>query len=252
MEDHPREQELLRIIREKKYMSFSDLSQRLHVSESTIRRDIALLEQKKLVRKTRGGVLTLNEQSIEWPLIFKNQISSDKKKHIADLAIDFIGENQTIFLDSSSTNLFLARKMRNLKSTIVITNGLKTADYLSDETELEIYSTGGRVYSKRSSLNGSRTCDYLSKCYVDTAFFSCRGLSAEMGATDYSEEEALVKLTMQQNANNVILLIDSSKVGKIFSHQSVSFDRISAIITDCQLPGPIKDKIMQYDIEIVF
>lgn len=252
MENHIREQELLKIIEEKKYVSIANLSQTMYVSESTIRRDIASLEGKKLVRKTRGGVLAINDQSIEWPLIFKNQINSEKKKHIADLAVDFIGEGQTIFIDSSSTNLFLARKIKKLKSIIVITNGIKTADFLSDETNLEVYSTGGKVYSKRSSLNGARACTYLSKCYVDLAFLTCRGLSANMGATDFSEEEAMVKMTIQQNAKCVILTADSSKFDKIFSHQSIPFENIDVIISDTDLPESIKKKVKNYDIEIVY
>lgn len=250
--ENNREQELLKIIEEKKYMSIANLSKKLFVSESTIRRDIASLENKKLIKKTKGGVLAINEQSTELPLLFKSQINSEKKKHIADLAVDFIGEGQTIFLDSSSTNLYLAKKIKRFKSITIITNGIRTADLLSDEADLEVYCTGGKLYSKRSSVNGARTCEYLSKCYVDVAFLSCRGLSVNLGATDYSEEEAMVKMTIQQNAKLVILTVDSSKFDKLFSHQSIPFDNIDVIISDSDLPESIKEKIKNYDIEIVY
>lgn len=250
--NHVRELKLLELLKEKKYSSISSLSKELFVSESTIRRDIASLEMQNLVRKTKGGVLFIQEQNIEWPALFKNNENSDKKKYIADLAIDFIAEDQTIFLDSSSTCLFLAQKLKRLKNCTIITNGLTTANILSEETNLDVYSTGGKVYSKRSSMNGSRTCNYLSQCYVDIAFLSCRGLSAKLGATDFSEEESMVKQTIVPNSKTTILLVDSSKFDKIFPHQSISFNKLDAIISDVSLPKTLQIIADDYGIEQVY
>lgn len=252
MQDHKRKNELLNLLAERKYLSLAKLSQHFYVSESTIRRDVIYLEQQNLVRRTRGGVLYLQEKNIEWPSLFKNNENPDKKKKIAQLAIDFIAEDATIFLDSSSTCLFLAQELKQLSSLTVITNGLATANLLSEETEFDILSTGGKVYQKRSSLNGARTCSYLSQCYVDVAFLSCRGLSDKLGATDFSEEEAMVKQTIAPNAKSTILLADSSKFNKTFPHQSISNHLIDTIVSDSAFPESITASTLFRKAEFVF
>ena len=108
---NPRHAQILEIIKEKKFVSVSALSQVLYTSESTVRRDLIVLEKNGLIQRTRGGAIYMEATKLEWPLMFKRQANMEKKQRIADLAADFIKDHQTIFIDSSSTCMILAKRL---------------------------------------------------------------------------------------------------------------------------------------------
>lgn len=247
-----REKRMLDILAEKKYVSTATLCKALFASESTIRRDLNKLEDQGLIRRTRGGAFYVQGDRMEWPLHYKNKDNIEKKRYIADLAIDFVRDNAVIFMDSSSTSLYLAKRMHEKRGISVITNGLTTANLLSEETDAEVYCTGGKVYSKRSSVHGMETCTFVLKHTADIAFTSCRGLDAEFGASDFSDEEAMVKQCFQRQAKQTILLADSSKFNKRFFKQTFLYGDIHVIISDMPLPEDIAKMCDEHNVEVVY
>ena len=146
---NPRHAQILEIIKEKKFVSVSALSQVLYTSESTVRRDLIVLEKNGLIQRTRGGAIYMEATKLEWPLMFKRQANMEKKQRIADLAADFIKDHQTIFIDSSSTCMILAKRLMEKTNLTLLTNGIMTASILSEATDFNIYCTCGKVYSRR-------------------------------------------------------------------------------------------------------
>jgi len=250
MED--RKQKMLLLLKEKKYLSVANLCKDLYTSESTVRRDLNKLEKQGLVRRTRGGAFYVEDIHLEWPLLYKNKENIESKRYIADLAIDFIEDGQTLFIDSSSTCQFFARRLSEKKGLTILTNGIITANLLSEETDADVYCACGKVYSKRSSIHGSETCDYIMKHTADIAFVSCRGLDAEIGASDFSEEEAMVKKCFNKRAGKTILLSDSSKFEKRFFNQTFAISEINVIISDKPFPSEIVNICNQYNVEMVW
>ena len=246
-----RQNQILDILKEKKLVTVSNLSQLLHASESTIRRDLTRLHEDGLIRRTRGGAVYVEASSLEWPLFFKNQTNADKKLAIADYAIDFVKDGQTIFIDSSSTCMMLAKRLSEKENLSILTNGVMTSHILSESSDSDIYCACGKIFSKRSSLNGVDTCEYISNFRADIAFVSCRGIAAETGVTDFIQGESMVKRTYRRYAKKLILLVDSTKHDLTFFHKTFDFKDIDIVITDKPFPADIRKVLDKVGAEIV-
>ncbi|MGI6069379.1 MAG: DeoR/GlpR family DNA-binding transcription regulator [Blautia sp.] len=229
--------QILELMKAKKYLTVSALSQMLFTSESTIRRDLAQLQEKGLVLRTRGGASYVNAKALEWPLTFKAQANTEKKQIIADLALDFIQDKQTLFLDPSSTCMMLAKRLGEKKELTILTNGLMTSRLLCGHKNAAVYCACGSINAQSLSITGTDTCRYIRQFTAELAFVSCRGVHPAFGITDYIQEEAMVKQAYRKRARKLILLADSTKWGQHFFHKTFDFSQVDAIITDA-LPSP--------------
>lgn len=247
-----RGRKILSLLEERKYLSVSKLSQMLFVSESTVRRDLDQLARQGLIRRTRGGALLVQESQVEMPLSYKSEDNAEKKRYIADLAVDFVQDDQSLFIDSSSTCISFARRLSEKKGLTILTNGLVTAHILSENMDVDVYSAPGQVFKKRASIHGAETCEYILRHFADVAFVSCRGLDTEIGASDYSEGDAMVKRCFRKKARQMILLADSSKFNKSFFHQALFFDQIDLLISDKEPPQEIMQKLIEAEVEVLW
>ncbi|MGX7198007.1 DeoR/GlpR family DNA-binding transcription regulator [Enterococcus olivae] len=249
-----RKNEILDVVSRKKYISYSDLSELLFVSESTLRRDITDMYEKGLIQKVKGGIMALETREIEATSEIKQLENAKEKTIIAELSIDFIGNNQTIFLDSSTTSYYLAKQIQNhpeISGCTFITTSLISAPILSNNRRNSVYITGGKVLANRDSINGTDTCEYLEKCYFDIAFLSCRGISQDFGISEFSKEEAALKRIVSKNSNQKVLLVDNSKFNRKFPHLSISLPSLDFIVTNSTLSMDYKNFFFEQNIEVV-
>ena len=154
-----RQQKILEILDEEQKIIASDLSQRLHVSEDTIRRDLKELDQKKLIRRVHSGALKIGPPVTDFEK--RQKISNDLKETLAKKALPYIQENTVILIDGSTTNLQLVNALPiNFKAT-VITNSPPIAMALAYHEQIEVLMIGGTLY-KQSMVNlGIDTVEYL-------------------------------------------------------------------------------------------
>ena len=227
-----RHNKILDILRNKKFATVSDLSQLLYTSESTVRRDLTELQHDGLIVRTRGGAMFVEDTYLEWPMSFKSQKNTDKKQIIAEKAINLVKDNQTIFLDSSSTCTVFAKYLSEKKGLTVLTNGIINASILADGANTKVYCVCGEIYPKRYSITGEDACEYISQFYADISFVSCRGISPKIGVTDFSKGDSNVKKMFNKRSKMTILLADSSKFNVSFFHKTFDINDIDIIVTD--------------------
>lgn len=246
-----RQEDILDILSKKKFQTVASLAKQFYSSEATIRRDLTQLEKRGEVERVNGGAFYVKDAHLERPISVTNLDNGEKKEIIAELALDYISENQIIFLDSSSTCFYLAKKLSYFNNLTVVTNGLLTAHMLSEETENRIFSTGGEVYSKRSSVNGYHALRYIEEHNADLLFLSCKGIN-NYGITDLTESEALVKQSYQKKTAKTILLVDSSKFSVSFFCEALTLNQIDVLISDSKLPSDIEQSCLNNSIEIIY
>lgn len=246
-----RHSKILHILREKKYASVAFLSENLYISESTIRRDLNELQRDGLIVRTRGGAMFVEDTYLEWPLAFKSFANTDKKQIIALKALALLKDNQTIFMDSSSTCTTLAKCISEKKGLTFLTSGIVCASILSDIPTAKVYTVCGEVYPKRYSITGTDACEYISHFYGDISFVSCRGISNNAGITDFSKGDSEVKKAFRQRSKKVALLADSTKLGKEFFHKTFDLPQIDYFISDGELPAEIFDALTKYGCKIL-
>lgn len=236
MED--RRNRIMELIKKRKYISIDFLTSELHFSASTIRRDLSYLEDLNLIRRTSGGAILVKEDLIENPQLFKYEIHKGEKRIIAELAIDFVEDYATIFLDSSSTSQIFSEKLNKKKSLTIFTTNLTTAMKVEARKENHAYCIGGLVSDGK--VGGSLCEQMASNIVVDCAFISCRGFDPKFGASDLLQEEAGIKQIIKKNAKKVILLVDSSKFNKSYNFKSLAIDDIDHLISDRKPPENFK------------
>lgn len=252
MDPEERRRKIIQIIEEKKFVTVSYLTKHLFSSEATIRRDLSNLEKEGYLRRTRGGALTVKEYYQEQPFDYKTNHQVEQKRQIADIAIDFIGSYQAVFMDSSSTCIYLARKMVAVDNLTVLSNGLSTCSLLSENEQIQVFCPGGSVLSKRNSIVGTSTIEFISQISADISFVSCRGLDASFGASDFVKEVTDLKKAFRANCKQMVLLADSSKFQKKFYFQSLPLSDIDVIITDTRPPADLLTACEEASVEVLY
>lgn len=236
MYDLEREQKIIELLQHDGAISVDKLSSSLFVSTSTIRRDLAKMERKGLVRRTFGGALLNASPSGEetaFPLRKKENLNI--KRSLCQKASDYIEGNSTIFIDSSSTCLLLVPYLNNYKNLTIITNGLFLANEVISKTEHQVILPGGSIQPKTNSIVGTETYRFIESLHCDRFFFSCSGIDLEYGITESSKEQSQIKQSMLSHSSLAICLVDQTKFGHISLWKTCPVKDIDVLISDHRL-----------------
>lgn len=206
-----RQNRMLEYILKKEEVSINELSEVFHVTTETIRKDVGLLEKKNLVVKKHGFV-SCTAPYDEAPMRLKSEKNKEAKIKIAELAIEFIPPKSSIILDSSSTNMHLARLLLSKSGLSIFTNSMPIVDLLMP-SDNHVFMLGGALRTESQSFTGVWTEQILKQISADIAFLSCNGFSKE-GPKIHSYGELGVKSAMVKNSLKTILLADTSKFGQ--------------------------------------
>lgn len=231
-----RQHNILELLRHHKFMDVHKLSKLLFASESTVRRDLSILENAGLIRRTFGGAALLEGLNAEVPLAVRVDKYNTEKEKIAQLASALLTGDNTIIIDSSSTAFKLIPYVQAHRST-VLTNSPKAAIELAKYPDVKVYSTGGSLRENSLSYVGRIAKQATALFNLDAMFFSCVGVSMENGLTDTNEDEADLKNTMMRHSRKKVALIDSSKFGLVTFCKICDLSGIDVLVTDRD-PGP--------------
>lgn len=227
-----RHEQILQILMEKKSVTVGELSKTMFVSDATIRRDLSQMEKERLIKRSHGGAVLFESTNDETSILMREQENIKQKKIIAEIALKFIKNHDTLFVDSSSTAGIVIPLLKNFKYISVITNGIKNSLYLSQNTDAKIYIAGGVVNNRSNSIVGTDTLDYLGKMNADVSLVSCSGISLENGVTESSYEQSHIKRVMIRNSKVKLVLCDSSKFDSTYLCRSLGLEEIDYLITD--------------------
>ena len=233
-----RADQILRELRQKGSLSLDELIADLGASAASVRRDLAKLEAKGLVRRTHGGV-TLVEPLLYEPFrydsLFQNreQHRTAEKRKIGLAAAELILENETVGFTAGTTTTHVARNLRNRHNIRVITNAINIAMELSNCPGLKTFVTGGFVqWAGSFSLVGHAAITSLTDIYMDRVFVSVCGIDPARGITVIEPEEGLTFRSMIQQAKQTVVVTDSSKIGMVTPALICPISEIQLIITD--------------------
>ncbi|MFC3419986.1 DeoR/GlpR family DNA-binding transcription regulator [Salinicoccus hispanicus] len=230
-----RHQKIVELVKERKSIRVSELSDIFSVTEETIRRDLEKLEKEsKLARSHGGAVYVSSVNNSEIPYFQREIMNVSEKKEIALEAAKLIKEGDKVILDASSTAWYVAKALPDIPLT-VLTNSIKVAMELSNKKQIEVISSGGILQTKSLSFVGPLAESSMESYHVNKAFISCKGLHLERGISDSNEQQARIKRKMIEISDTVYVMIDNSKFGvKAFSN-ICSLDEIDHIITDSEV-----------------
>lgn len=229
---------ILRELRQKGSVSLEELVKHLHTSPASVRRDLAKLQLKGLVRRTPGGatlVEPLLYEPFRYDFLFQNreQHRAAEKRRIGLAASELIEENETVGFTAGTTTTHVARALRNRHNIRVITNAVNIAMELSNCEGLRTFVTGGFVqWAGSFSLVGHAAVSFLSDIYMDKVFVSVCGIDVVRGITVIESEEALTFRAMIRQAKKAIVVADSSKLSVVTPALVCPMSDIHMLITD--------------------
>ncbi len=210
----------------------SRLAEEFEVSEETIRRDLDKMEEEGHVIKSYGGAIANEKDTIELPFNVRRNANPEGKRKIASLVAKEVEEGEHIFLDASTTAVYIARELKRFSRLTVITNSIENLVELSDMPGWNVIATGGTLSGGSMSLLGGKAVESILSYNADKVFLSCKGLSREKGATDGSEELAGIKRSMLEASGKVYIAADNTKFDHVAFSQICGLDRADALITD--------------------
>ena len=150
----------------------SDLSSTFNVSEMTILRDLAILEEQGILKRVYGGAVSVKSNTGEISSILRKRIHTFEKDVIGEKALGLISEGDSIFLDGSTTALALARKLYVIEDLVVVTNALEIINELRQNSNIELICTGGEFKKITADFLGPGTEMTLKNYNADKAFIS--------------------------------------------------------------------------------
>jgi DeoR family transcriptional regulator, fructose operon transcriptional repressor len=231
-----RQEEILALIRQEKRVSVTWLADHFAVVGETIRRDLADLESRGLIRRVHGGAIPLERVTFEPPIEARHDLMRPEKERIALAALAELPGAGSAFIEAGSTTSFLAGVLPADCSLTIVTNGGYIASSLARHPNLTVLAVGGRVRPRSLACVDDWALDTLSKLRVTVAFLGTNGLSAENGLTTPDPAEAAVKRAMLSIAQHTVLLADHSKIGAVSLLRYGELDQIDTLITDSGLP----------------
>ncbi len=231
LDEHARSQVILSVLGATGRVEVNDLAQRLDVSTVTIRKDLDALEQRSALRRVRGGAVTapvLDEGSFETRL----HAHRAQKRAIARAAAPLVQDGDVIALDSSSSCHYLAQRLLDRRSLVVITNGMPTATLFSERSEATVLVPGGVVRRSARSVVGVFGDVLAGRGRIDKLFVGAHAVSAERGLLEMALEEAQAKQYLAAHCGQLYGLADSSKFGSFSLHTAAPSADITAVYTD--------------------
>lgn len=248
MYSQERKAKIIDLLGSQSSVSVSILADMLHTSKETIRRDLKGLEAEGILTRTHGGaILNANTPSVgaaakygeavmnnDYPFALRHVRNIPAKKVIAQKAATFIEDRDTIFIDNSSTTLFLLDYIPRELHLTIITNSIKVLLEAAkmENPNLSLISLAGFYNQNNYSVYGTKTIKSAEEFFPNKTFISCTGVTLNKQLTDISLNEVDTKLAMMRKSEKTYLLADHTKFEINGPFYLSGFDAVDYIITD--------------------
>lgn len=237
-----RRNQILDIMKENPKVRVDDLAAKFKVSLITIRRDLQYLEDKKLLIRFYGGASYANQKEVE-----ENEVKLYRKL-IAKYAATLVEDGDSLFINTSSNALQMLTYV-NRQNITVITNNGRAID-LDYQEGISIILTGGELRHPKETMVGDFAIRNLQTVFPKKAFIGCSAISPFSGMTTENAAEVKINEIMIQNAKNVYILADHTKIGKDSSFTSSPIHEIGHLITDEKAPEDVLNELRAAGVKI--
>ena len=244
-----RQQQILALLAERGTVRTIDLAEEFQVTDETIRRDLQVLADNDQLTRIHGGASSRSGRPNLRSFTERSALNIERKETIAKAAVELIQPGQTYAFDSSTTAVSLVSMLPDLPYRVV-TNAFAVLERLTLMEKVEVISTGGRYHPKTCTFVGGDSINSLRRHHINTAFISCIGFDIERGASEGFEQQATFKERLVQHAEEVVLLLDSSKFNQASEYFFAEFSDISRIITDSDISAELVEAIHAKGIEL--
>lgn len=249
-----RHQRILSILADSGQSVAQDLCNELGVSAMTLRRDLEELEGKGLLRRVHGGAVLASETDPGYWL--RHRQSPDQKRSIGQIAAQKVAPQMTVFIDSGTTTVEVARALasRGMKEGLrasVVTHSLSVALELTSAPSIRTHIIGGTVSSETLATYGPKAVAELARLNIDIGFLGVTGIDLEAGFTNTSPVGLEVKQALIRRVRPCWVVADSAKWGKASLLPICGLAEVQGWITDHRLPAADRKRLQRAGLELV-
>ena len=237
---------ILALLAEQGEVSVDELSKAFATSEVTIRKDLAALEKSGLLLRRYGGAVPMPQE-----LISDIQPISQYKQAIARAGVARIREHARIIIDSGTTTAAMIPQLGHKPGLVVMTNSMNVARAISElEHEPVLLMTGGTWDPHSESFQGQVAEQVLRSYDFDQLFIGADGIDLNRGTTTFNELLGLSRV-MAEVAREVIVMVESDKVGRKIPNLELPWGSVHTLITDERLPAAAREQIEARGINLI-
>lgn len=228
-----RHQEISNTIKVNGKITIAEITSKFGISNESARRDLRLLEQKGICKRTHGGAISLGQVSVRPPVNrdFDNMPIFDNYREISRAAVKEIRENDTVYLTGGSFGYIMVPFLPRHIHYTVIANSVDIGKELRSFDNIDVYITGGKM-RQSGALVDSLANEFVSRLHFDLCFITGAGLTAEFGLSNGTDETATFQRTIIKNSRKKCLVIPSAKIGVDSFIKVCDVDAFDSIITD--------------------
>ena len=242
-----RVQEIQQMVRTSASITIQDLAVSLSLSKMTIRRDLEQILKDPEIQLIRGMLIynriTDNDDDSKYSLISASTLNQNAKQRIADKAVSLLDKNDKIILDAGSTIELMSRSIPENMKLDVICFSLNILNEILEKKNFHVTLPGGEYHNSSMVFKSREGIALIKRSRVKKAFISAYGLDLRLGVTCSADFEREIKLTALNSAKERILLLDSSKIGKVNTIHFAELEDFDIIITDNLLSPEIAKEI---------
>lgn len=226
-----RRETILQIARGTGSVEVDDLAERLGVTPQTIRKDLNALARQSLLSRVHGGaLLTSGVDNLAYDT--RRNVASDAKARIGAAAAALIPDGASLFINIGTTTEAVAANFAHHRNLMVISNNLNVIDTLSTHKALDLVCVGGTVRTGDRAVVGSLAMRFIENFRVDYALIGISALDGDGSLLDFAIDEVEVSQTIIRNARKVILVADSTKVGRSAPVRVCGMEAIDFFVCD--------------------
>ncbi|UGY95317.1 DeoR/GlpR family DNA-binding transcription regulator [Streptomyces gobiensis] len=237
MSAEERQREIVAAARRAGSVDVAELAAELGVAKETVRRDLRLLEDHGLVRRTHGGAYPVESAGFETTLAFRTTMHVPEKRRIATAAAGLLGDAETVFIDEGFTPQLIAEALPKDRPLTIVTTSLATAGALAEEEKFTVLLLGGRVRGGTLATVDHWTVHMLSGFVIDLAYLGANGISREHGLTTPDPAVSEVKAQAVRVSRRRIFVGMHTKFAAVSFCRFAAVSDFEALVTSTGLPS---------------
>lgn len=247
-----RQDRIASLINERGSLTVVELSQIFSVSEATIRRDLIVLAEHRVVQRVHGGAMRVGKVATsESPIVQRQLEQIDEKTRIGKATAQLIHSGETLLLLGGSTGLAVARELAQHDELTIVTDSLLIAHELLQQQKHKLVMAGGTVDPDEQAVRGTLSRLILQQLHVDKVIIGAKAISVLRGISAETPEEAELFRACIACADQVIVVTDSSKFQKSALAKVTAIEDVHTLVTDYGLGQDDIQKIQEIGIHLV-
>ncbi|MBQ2756243.1 MAG: DeoR/GlpR transcriptional regulator [Oscillospiraceae bacterium] len=248
-----RHQAILDIIAQKGSITTAEIQESFGVSYDSAKRDLRLLEEKGLLKRTHGGAIPLRQvASGKPPMVTCKDISEVKENYltIAKKAVSMIRNNDVVFITSATLGYFMAQNIPADINVRVVTNSIVIAEELRKRENVSVILLGGEMDNKGNCYDAF-AIDMISKLRFDKCFITAAAISAKFGLSIQKSQAISFWNAVIDSSKQTVGLFPTEKIGFESIVSICPASRLDILITDW---NALEEDLVEFDeqnIEVV-